>query len=159
MSSPLHNVAVHFHHTPDLTVPALISALKKTVTAYYDHQGLYHPRKIDTLTTATPRSKLHLAFDARSRSPPTSNFQLQFPWIGGYGCEEVLEGTFGLLPSSDVQELIVDGMLPLTRGMVNKMKELSRLRLYNQGNQDIGWVLNALTVGTQGASAKFTREY
>ena len=158
MSSPLHNVAIHFDRTPDLTVPALTSALEKTIAAYYDHHGPHHPRKIDVLTIATPRSNHHLAFDARSRSPRSSDFQLQFPWIGGYRCEKVLEETFGLLPSSDVQELTVDGMLPLTHGMLKKMGELSHLRLCGQGYQDIACVLCELFAENPGTSTEPTRK-
>jgi len=158
MSSPLYNVAIHFDRTPDLRLPALTSALEKIIAAYYDYQGLHYPRGIDTLTIAAPRSLLHLAFDARSRSPRTSNFQLQFPWIGGFGSKEVLEVTFNLLPSGGVQELAVDGMLPLTGEMLKKMKELLHLRLFNQGNQDIGQTLSALSARGPGTSTKPARK-
>jgi len=156
MSSPLHRVVIHFDYTPDLTVPALVSAVEKTIMEYYGCRGLGYPRKIETLTISSPRTN-DLAFDARPRSPPTSRFELRFPWIGGYRCEKVLERTFCLLPSSNVQEFTVNGMLPLTKGMVEKMTELSHLRLHDQGSDGLRGVLWALSIGDQGASSKSAR--
>jgi len=68
----------------------------------------------------------------------------------------VAEETLGLLPSSDLQEFVVDA-LPLTRGMLEKMKELSHLRLRNQSYQDIKLAFDLLSVGNQGTSTKSTR--
>ena len=100
MSSPLHDVVVHFDYAPGLPIPALSRSLEKIIVAYYDYRGPNYARKIDTLTISSLSCNRHLAFSTSSRSPQTSNLELQFPWMGGHRCEEVLEGTFGLFPSS-----------------------------------------------------------
>ena len=155
MSSPLHDVVIHFDYTPGFTIPALASAMEKIVTAYYNCQGLGYPRKIDTLTISSHEDTSHLTFDARSRSAHTSNLEIQFGWTWALGHGAVMEETFGLLPSDDVQEFTIDGLL-LTRRMLQKMRGLSHLRLYNQGRRGIRQALDALSPGDRGASAKCT---
>ena len=146
MSSPLHNVIIHFDYVTHSTIPALAGAVKKVLAAYYDCRGLDHPRKIDSLAISLLPSESHLAFQARSRSPPISNLELQFGSIVKLGYKQVLEKTFDLFPSSDVQELTVD-MLPLTRKMLEKLKELSHLRVSNLASDDIQQTLGALSPG------------
>ena len=155
MSSPLHNVIIHFDHVPWFTVPALAEAMEKIVVAYYDSQSLDHPRKIHSLTVSSPSSGLHLAFDARSRTAPPSNFKLKFAWIHQLEYESMVEETFDLLPSKDIQDFAVEG-LPLTHRMFEKMKELSHLRISHQDTLTIGRAVDALSLRNRGASTAST---
>jgi len=70
MSSPLRNLVIHFDSCSGFTLPALTSAVEKIVMPYYDCQVLDRPRKINSLTISSYPYKHHLAFHARSRSPP-----------------------------------------------------------------------------------------
>ena len=153
MSSPLHDVVIHVCYTPDFTVPALTTTMEKIAVPYYNYQGLNLPRKIHNLAISSRMNNLYLTFDAKSHSAPTSNLVVQFLWVGELGCEQVVDGTFGLLPSNDIdiQELTIEGV-PLTRRMLQKMNNLSHLRLCNQGRQGITKALDALSLGNQGAS-------
>ena len=156
MSSPLHDVVIHLDYVPRFTVPALASVMGKIVAAYYDSQGLDYPRKIDSLAISAPSSGLHLTLDARSWSAPASNFKLQFAWVHQLGYVSRVEETFCRLPAGNIQELTVEG-LPLTRKMLEKMKRLSHLRICTQDPQDTGRAMDALSLGNQGTSTKYTR--
>lgn len=103
-------------------------------------------------------NELYLTFDAKSHSTPISNLEVQFLWVGQLGCEKVVDGTFGLFPSNDVQESTIEGF-PLTRRMLQKMNNLSHLRLCNQGREGIKEALDALSLGNQGASTDPPRIY
>ena len=155
MSSPLYKVVIHFDSILHRTIPTLATAVKRILAAYYDCQGLDYSRKIDSLAISSPLSEGHLAFDAKSRSLPTSNLELQFAWIGKLGCMKILEKTFDLFPSDNAQELTVN-VLPLTRKMLEKMKGLSHLRLSDQVEQYVGESLDALSLSDRGASTKHT---
>jgi len=155
MSSPLHDVVIHFENTLAFTIPVLANTMEKIVAPYYNCQGLDYPRKIETLTISSDPDKSHLTFDARSRSTPTSNLEIKFGWIDDLEHDEVVAETFGLLPSNDVQEFAVD-WLPLTRRMLQGMRKLSHLRLCNQSRQFIKQGLVALSLGNQGTSTKST---
>jgi len=149
MSSPLHKVFIRFDHTSDLTIPALVGAMEKIVTPYYNCQGLGSHRKIETLTVLSSPNGLHLTFYAGTRSAPPSNLVIRLCWMGELAHGNVVAETFGLLPSSDVQEFTVDG-LPLTRRMLQGMRELSRLRLHNQNGLYISQGLGSLSLDSQG---------
>jgi hypothetical protein len=157
MSSPLHNVIIHFDFLPDFTLPALASSMEKILKAYYDCQGLDYPRKVDSLTISLHPRKPQLVFDSRSRSTPASNLKLQFGTIKDFGLtwDKAVEETFSLFPSNDVQEFTIGG-LPLTRRMLQKMKGLSRLELHNQHSQDIRQALDALSLDDRGMSTGST---
>ena len=110
MSSPLHNVVLHFRYPRDPTVPALVDAVKKILAAYYECKGLDHSRKADCLTVELRSRGLcdPLTFVARSHSPPTSNPQpilkLQF------SDSDKLSELLSLFPLDDVQEFTADGL-------------------------------------------------
>ena len=147
MSSPLHNVVIHIDHVRRFTIPALASTVKKILAAYYDCRGLDYPRKIDSLTISSPPRGPRLVFDARSRSPPTSNLELQVASIGKLECEKVVEKTFDLFPSNDTSELTIN-VLPLSRRMLEKVKGLSHLRLSNQGSDVVEQTLDSLSLSS-----------
>ena len=151
MSSPLHDVVIHVDYTPDFTIPALASTMEKIVVPYYNCKGVNRYRKIDNLTISSRVDELYLTFDAKSHSVPRSNLELQFLWVGELGCERVVDATFDLLPSDDVQELTIEGF-PLTRRILQKMNKLSHLRLCNQGRRGIKEALDALSLDNQGES-------
>ena len=156
MSSPLHDVVIHVDYTPDFTIPALASAMEKIVVPYYNFRGVNCNRKIDNLTISSRAvDDLYLTFDAKSHSAPRSNLELQFLWVGELGCERVVDATFDLLPSDDVQELTIKGF-PLTRRILRKMNKLSHLRLCNQGRRGIKEALDALSLDNQGVSNEST---
>lgn len=157
MSSPLHNVLIHFDRVPQVTGPIFASTMKKIVASYYNCQGLDYSRKIDSLTISSPTSGLHLIVDARSRSTPMSNFKLLFACVYGPGCEGLVQETLGLLPSETIREFTVEE-LALTRGMLEKMKDISHLHICNQNTEFVGLSVKALSLGNQGASPKFCQE-
>jgi len=156
MSSPLHNVVIHFGRIPDSTAPVLASIMEKILVAYYNCQGLDHPRRIDSLTVSL-RSKERLVFDARSHSTPMSNLKLRFPWGGGLVWHRAVEGAFAFFPSKDIREFTIEE-LPLTGTMLQKMKDLSHLHLCGHDNQNIWHALGTLSLGNQGASNQIYRE-
>ena len=151
MSSPLHDIAIHVDYTPDFTIPALVSTMEKIVVPYYNGQRVKHSRKINNLTISSRMNDLYLTFEAKSHSAPPSNLVVQFLWVGELGCGKVVDGTFDLLPSNDVQELTIEGF-PITRKMLQKMNKLSHLRLCNQDRQGIKESLDALSLGNRGVS-------
>jgi hypothetical protein len=155
MSSPLHNVIIHFGFVPDFTPPVLASTMEKILKAYYDCQGLDYPRKVDSLAVSLHLTEL--CFDCRSRSAPTSNLKLQFGTIDDLGLarDKVVEEILAPFPSGDVQEFAVDG-LPITRRMLQRMKVLSHLRLCNRDRLETIQALGALSLGNRGASTKST---
>jgi len=79
MSSPLHNITIHFESTRTSIIPALASTIKKILTPYYKNQGPDYPRKANSLTISKSEGKF-LAFNVGSRSTsassPTFNLKL-----------------------------------------------------------------------------------
>jgi len=157
MSSPLRNVVIHFDCAPHFTIPTLASAMGKIVMPYYSCQGLDYPREIDSLTISSPMRGFDLIFDARSRSTPTSNLKLRFAWVHQLGYDGLLEETVGLFPSENIRELIVEE-LPLTRRVLEKMKNISHLQIRYQDRLYVGRAADAPSLGHyEGASPKLTR--
>lgn len=140
-SSPLHNVAFHFHYHRNQNVPALVDAVKKILTAYYECEGLDHPRQAYHLIVSEG-GQGSLFFVARSRSAPVSTpqptLELQFSKTS-----ELLK-IFPLFPLKDTQELTIEGMSLSSNEyytMLRKVKSVSRLHL---SKLDIVPVLKAL---------------
>jgi hypothetical protein len=157
MSSPLHDVDICFGSNPDLTVPALVGAVKTVLAAYYGCQGSSYPRKVNRLAISYNSEKSSILFNTRSHSTPTldlkSNLKLQFDGTDALLEDVVVEETFPLFPLNDVHEFIAEGLTIYGlhgqgyRGMFQKMKHLSYLRLHKL---DILPVLGALSSYDQG---------
>ena len=161
MSSPLHDVVIRFHHDPQPTVPALGGIVARVLVAYYECQGLDHPRKLDHLTISSSLERECLVFNARSRSAPTSNsksnLRFQFNGTGEFMGGAMVKKIFPLFPLSDLREFTAEG--PVVCGdqygeMFRMMKNLLHLRL---DNQDIFPALEALSIGNQGSSRILTK--
>jgi hypothetical protein len=142
MSSPLHNVTIHFHLAYSLS-PALNKAVKNFIMAYYGCKGLENPRKVNHLTISSGPVKQDLILDAVSRSAPshpTFNLKLQFHGMMSSCVEKVVP----LFPSKHIREFTVVGLNLITsdwRRMLRKMKGLAVLRL---NGLDIELALDAL---------------
>ena len=152
MSSPLHNVEFHFHCPLDLDVPALVDAVKKLLTAYYECGGLSHPRKADHLTISSwPGGDYDpLVFTARSCSTPTPALQpvlkLQFS-----RSHKVLD-IFPLFPLDDTREFTAHGSFlswDEHYEMLRQMKNVTHLQLTAL---DIDPTLQALNSYNRGVS-------
>lgn len=148
-SSPLHNVAFHFCYHPGQNVPALVDAVKKILTSYYECEGLDHPRKADHLIVSG-EDQGSLFFVARSRSAsasiPQPTLELQFS-----RATELLK-IFSLFPLKDTREFTIEGVTLSSKGyytMLRKVRGVSRLHL---SKLDIGPVLEALDPCNRGAS-------
>ena len=82
MSSPLHDVVVHFIRGPGSPVPALVGTVKKILDGYYECWGLNYTRKVNNFTISYSLDGDHLVFNAQSRSSnPRSNLELQINGI------------------------------------------------------------------------------
>ena len=150
MSSPLHNVAIHLDYLWDPTATALASAVEKILVAYYNCQE--HPRKIYSVTISSPR-QFRLVLESRSRSVPTSSLEIKFRATSGLAQDEMVDETFAIFPSDDVQEFTVED-LPLTHRTLQEMENLLHLRLCHQDRWDFGQALDALSLSNPGASTK-----
>ena len=153
MSSPLHDVAIRFGQGPKLTVSTLANTLKKILVAYYECQGLNHPRKVNHLTISYNSDKEHLVFNTWSYSAPISNLRsnLRLQFNGKYALagNTMVEETLPLFPLDDIREFAAEGLVingDGYRGIFQKMKDLSHLRLEKL---DILPVLDALSSGNQ----------
>ena len=142
--SPLHNVAIHLEHPHTPTVPALSSAVKQILTAYYDCQGLEYPRKADRLTVEL---RYELLISAGSFTTPACNLTLQ-----SWTTTEMFVGTVvSLFPLESTRVFAAEGVDIATdywRAILQNMKELSELRL---NRLDIRPVLEALSFDDEGA--------
>jgi len=152
-SSPLLNVAFHFSYHRNQNVPVLVDAVKKILAAYYECEGLDHPRKANNLIVSEDRGTLY--FVARSRSAPASTpqptLELQFS-----RANELLK-IFPLFPLKDTRELTLEGVTLSSNEyytMLRKVKGVSRLHL---SKLDIGPVLEALDPRNRGASKGATQ--
>ena len=154
MSSPLNDVVIRFHNDPPSTPLALAGTVKKILVAYYECQGLNHPRKFNHLTISYSSEKEYLIFNTLSRSDPTSNLKsnlrFQFNGTNEHTGGMIVTESFPLFPLNDVREFTAEG--PDVCGeqygeMFRKMKDLSHLRVENQ---DVFAALQALSSGNQG---------
>jgi len=143
MSSPLHNVTIHFESTPTSSIPALAGTVKKILTPYYKCQGLEYPRKVNNLTISKFGGR-SLVFNVGSHSTPasrpTANLELQFNKVDNVLAQKICL----LFPLDDVFEFALVGLdLPRSgcRKILQKMDGLSHLRL---SGLDIGPVLGTL---------------
>ena len=160
MSSPLHNVIVCFELNRGLTIPGLASTVKEMLVAYYECQGLNYSRTVDHLIISYDSGERYLAFNTRSHSVPTSNLglkaNLRLQFNGVLPDDAMATEIFPLFPLHDLQEFTAEGQVIYGcryRGMFQKMKNLSHLRLENL---DIRPVLGALSSGSQGLSQRVT---
>ena len=156
MSSPLHDVVIHFCHTPNFTVPDLTRTMEKILTAYYYRQDLDHSREVHTLAISLQSNRSLLSYDASSRSTPRSNLELQFKLAGGLLLDNLAEETFAFFPSGNIREFTIGG-LALTCEMIQKMGDLSHLRLSRQRGHVLWTALDALSLEGQGGSTEPTR--
>jgi len=143
MSSPLHNVTLHFEFIRAPSIPTLVSIVKKILAPYYKRQGVDYPRKASHLTISNLEENF-LAFNVESRSTsashPTSNLELRFNKMDNTLAEKICL----LFPLGDVLEFAAVGLdLPRSgyRELFQRMVGLSCLRL---DGLDIGPVLGEL---------------
>jgi hypothetical protein len=139
--SPLHNVAIYLQHTHTSTVPALSDAVKQILTAYYECQGLEHPRKVDHLTVSLRDCLVvNAGSSATTSCHPTYNFELL-----SFDLRKALVGKIvPLFPSEHTRIFAAAGLDLVTndwRTTLQNMKGLLHLRL---DCLDIGPVLDAL---------------
>ena len=156
MSSPLHNVVLHFHYPSNHDIPVLVSATKEILAAYYECEGLGHPRKANYLSVVLPRriDQDHLVITARSCSAPTPSPQptLELRFDRTDHPLDVLQ----LFPLIDTQEFIAEGLDLSPTGyhtILQKMGGVSRLEL---SRLKIGPVLAALKPSNWGTSKRAT---
>lgn len=152
MSSPLHNVVIRFCH--DLKPgPGLAKTVEKIIGAYYGCQGLNHPREVHHLTVLHNPEARRLVFHARSHPGLTpdlsSSLKLQYNGIYHLGADT--KEIFPPFPLNSVRQFTAEGPAIYGdqrqyRGMLQKMKDLSHLRL---NKQDISLILSALRPGNQ----------
>ena len=140
-TSPLHHIALHFDLTRDQDVPASVDAVKKVLTAYYEHGGLDHPRRANHITVSGAQSG-PLCFIARSQSTPGPSPQplLELRFSGGDKLMEILP----LFPLKDTQEFTINGLLLTSNEyyrLLQQVEGVSQLRL---SGLDIKPVLKAL---------------
>ena len=156
MSSPLHNVAINFCHTPNFTAPDLARTMEKILVAYYNRQELGHPRDVHHLAISYQPDRSLLTYDARSPSTPTSNLEVRFKLKGGFVLGNAAEKAFAFFPSANIREFTLGGF-SLTREMVLKMGNLVHLRLSHQRDHALWDALDALSAEGQGVSTESTR--
>jgi hypothetical protein len=156
MSSPLRNVVIRFPYHNRQTIPALVSAAREIVVAYYGCQGLDYPRKAGRLTISSDWLTSALVFNAEphstSASYPTSKLKLHFNRTD----DGLAEDTALLFPLRHVRKFTAVGLnLPTNRWrrILQKMEGLSHLWL---DCLDIGPVLGALTFDDQGVYKEAT---
>jgi len=147
-SSPLQNVSFHFCSNRDQNIPGFVDAVKKILAAYYECEGLDHPRKANRLIVSEDDGG-PLYFVARSCSAPTSTpqptLELQFS-----RASELLR-IFPLFPLKDVREFTIEGVALSSKGydtILRKVKGVSQLHL---SKLDIAPVLEALDPRNRGA--------
>ena len=156
VSSPLHNVVIRFCYAPNFTVPDITRTTEKILVAYYNCQGLDHPREVHTLAISFQPNRSLLTYNARSLSTHTSNLELQFKLASGLVLGNVAEETFTFFPPGDIRELTIGGLV-LTRKMLLKMGNLAHLRLSHQRAHLLWTAFGALSLRDQGVSAEPTR--
>ena len=148
-SSPLHNLALNFKYTHGQDITALVDVTKKILSAYYECEGLDHPRNANYLSVAGAQWG-PLYFAARSRSTPVSSprppLELQF-------CRtDELMNILPLFPLKDTREFSIGGLVLSStehHRMLQLVKGISQLQL---SRLDIGPVLEALDPRNRGAS-------
>ena len=148
MSSPLYRVFLWFSNSRVLAARALVNATKQILAAYYERQGLNHPRKVNRIKILYHLEKRRLIFKFRSYPTPASNHKPnltpQFDGIGTQAGTKTAEA-FPLFPWDDAREFTAEGWSideGRYRGMFRRMKDFSHLRLENL---DISPVLRALS--------------
>ena len=156
VSSPLHNVVIHFQNGYTLT-PSLTNTMKKILAAYHGCAGLDSPRTVNHLSISSRLLEGGLTIDAESHSTsasqPMSNLRLQFDrtWDGLVG--KILP----LFQLNHVREFTVT-RLGLVMGdwrrMFRKMKRLLCLRL---DSLDIKPALEALCFDDPGVYKEATK--
>ena len=156
MSSPLHNVDIHFEDAR-ITTRALVGPLEKILAAYYGFPGLGFPRVVNCLTISSNPKKRELVFEtgscSTSTSNQTSNLKLQFDWAR----DEVVEDTLLLFPLEHVHTFAVIGLyinVSEWYTMLQKLKRLLHLRLEKL---DVSLLLDALDVSDKGTYKKSAR--
>ena len=156
MSSPLHNVVIHFED-PRLTTPTLVGPMEKVLTAYYGCPGLGFPRMVNCLTISSNSKQRELVFEARScstsASNQTSNLKLQFNWARG----ELVKEAFLLFPLERVHTFAAVGLdfdMEEWCTVLQKSKELSHLRIEKVY---VNPLLDALDVSGEGMYKKFAK--
>jgi hypothetical protein len=156
MSSPLHDVTIHFSYSRGQTVPALVNVVEKVAVAYYGCQGLDFPRRANCLTISSDRWRGSLVFNAESHSTsashPMSQLKLQFDRTDN----ELTERISLLLSLNHVHEFTTIGLILPTarwRGILRKMGGLLHMLL---GRLDIDSMLSALDFNDQGVHNEVT---
>lgn len=80
MSTPLHNITIHFQRVYSLKDQTLAGLMKKILAAYYGCSRLSYPYTVNCLTILSAFPGNDLIFDTKphstSVSHPTSNFKL-----------------------------------------------------------------------------------
>jgi len=142
MSSPLHNVLIHFNYT-NAPAAARVDAMRQIPTAYYECQRLEYPRKVDRFAVSSSPLGSEITFNAVSFTTPascqTSNLILHFHGAGSAVAERVIP----LFPLKDIREFTTKGLWFVTsfwHRMLGKMEGLLHLQLTHL---DIGPVLDA----------------
>jgi hypothetical protein len=152
-SSPLLNVAFRFCYHRNQDVPALVDAVKKILAAYYQCEGLAHPRKASSLVVS---GEGPLYFVARSRpataSTPRTTLELQFS-----GATELLK-IFPLFPLKNVRELTLKEVTLSPKGYRTILRKVTGVSQLHLSELDIGPVLEALDPGKRGAQERVTEQ-
>lgn len=154
MSSPLHNVVVCFSHIPTFTPPAPSGAVKKVLVAYYECQGLSHPRNVNHLTISYDSDKALLAFNTRLHPAPLpnlkSNLSLQLSEVSERDRRRLVRGLLPLFPLDNIRGLVLQGSSlsgDEPHQIFRKMKHLLHLEL---DDLDPWLVLEALVTDDRG---------
>jgi len=135
MSSPLHDVIIRFDKSYNSTIPKLASAMRSILGAYYECQGLKHPRTINRLAISYNSGKRCIAFDVRSHRSATSdlksNLRLQFDGTSISAGVEMAKAGISLPPLDGVREFAADGFVSYGdwySGVFRRMGNRSYLR-------------------------------
>jgi len=143
MSSPLHNVFIHFNYT-STPAAARVDIIRQIPTAYYECQRLEYPRKVDRFAVSLTSFGYEVTFNAVSCPTPASrqvsNLTLRFHGAGNALAEQVIP----LFPLKYVREFTAEGLEFVTnswRWRLGKMEGLLHLQLIHL---DVGPVLDAL---------------
>jgi len=137
ISSSLLGVTLCFSNKDFFSVRPLVNTMKQILVTYYKRQRPNHPRKVSRIKISYNSEKRRLVFNSRSHSTHTSNHKsnltFKFYGIGEQTGIMTVEEVFPLFPLDDVQEFTAKGWSAEEeywyRGMFQKMKDLSHLRL------------------------------
>ena len=145
MSSPLRTVALHFCYPNGQNVPALVDATKRIIAAYYECEGLDHPRKASHLTVLGS-GQGPLTFLAQPRSGPEPTLELRFSRM------DHLLKIFPLFPLKDTRDFTIEGVVLSSKEHYTILRKMRGLLRLNVSGVQINPVLEALNPRNRGLS-------